>query len=812
MSDLLESLQTLATTAPFWWFAIVALALTLTYVNVGRWWWLGLMLTVLAAFTWFAVDAAIWARVLAWPVVLVPWAILALPVLRRPLISHGVLERLRAHVPELSQAELTTLRTGHVWWEGAFFAGAPNWRRLMATETSALSESERRYVTQETVAVCELIRESLSASAGEGMSAALLAHLRRKKFFALIVPPRYGGLGYSRPGVSAVLTCLATRNPGVSLSVAAGLAPVELLLRFGTAPQKDALLGALASGEALCALAVSGLEAGSDLSAMGDIATVERQAGGLGLRLDFDKRYVTLAHRATHLLVAARLRDPDALLGPASRDGLSLLIVPTDAAGVDVVRCHRSLDPMLEQGPVRGRGVSLPLDAILGGPELAGHGWQMLSELQVATRALGVPAAAAGAARVLSRVSGAYARIRFQFRAPIGFLPGVQELLARIGAQTYALEALRRVTMSAFAAGKEPAVVASITKYQAAERLRAITTDALSVQAAKALCRGPRNLLEPFLHLAALSACVDGPNLLSRNLTIFGQGLMRSHPFVARELEAVRDDDRLRGEERFDELFGQHMAFTASSAVRTMLLALVGGRLVLAPRKAGWTGRWFRRLSRMAAAFAFTNDMLLALFGGDLKARQRESARMADILGQLYTAAAVLKYYRDQGSVAEERALVEYLLHDCFWQIQRRFDALFSNLPRPAGWLLRAVVFPFGRPYRRQPDTVEAGVANLLLVPSGARNRLTGGIGLPADPDAPLNRLDQAHARVVEDKPLYRKLAEARGLKLVSGHNMADWLASAERGNVLSADEIARLRETERLRLEALAVDDYACS
>lgn len=808
LTDYLESLRALATTGPFWWFLLATAILALTYVNVGRWTWLAVLLTLLGAFTWFAVDAPLWGRALAWAVVLIPWAILALPALRRPLLSLAIYERLRARVPELSAAELTTLRTGNVWWEGAFFAGAPGWRRLMDAGPASLSESERRFVTRETTTLCDALREQGARAGAEGLPSELLARLRRKKFFALNVPPRYGGPGYSRPGVSAVLTCLATRQPAISLNVAVGLAPAELLLRFGTEEQKSALLPALASGEALAALAVSGLEAGSDLAAMTDTATVVTAQAGPALRLDFDKRYVTLAAHATHLVVAARVADPDGLLGADLRPGLSLLIVATDTPGVVAGRRHRGLDPWLDQGPVAGAGVELPIDAVIGGRERIGHGWHMLAELQVATRALGVPAAAAGAARLISRVTGAYARIRYQFRTPIGFMPGVQESLARIGAETYALEALRRVTMSAFAAGKEPAVISSIAKYQAAERLRPLVADALEIHASKALCRGPRNLLEPFLHLPALCASVDGPDMLLRNLVIYGQGLLRSHPFVARELEAVRDPDRLAGAQRFDRLFGQHIGFTASAAVRALLLSLFRGRLVLTPRKAGWTRVWFRRLSRLTAAFAFTNDVLLAMYGGNLKTRQRESARMADILSQLYTASAVLKYYRDEGSAAADRPLAEYVLYDCFWQMQRRFNALFANLPRPAGWLLRLVVFPFGRPYRRQPDTVEAAVADLLLVPSSTRNRLTGGIGLPADPDALLNRLEQAHARVVEDKPLYRKLAEAHSLDLVRGHNLFEWIASAEHHNVLTADEIARLRETERMRLDALAVDD----
>ncbi|MBT8144260.1 MAG: DUF1974 domain-containing protein, partial [Gammaproteobacteria bacterium] len=453
--------------------------------------------------------------------------------------------------------------------------------------------------------------------------------------------------------------------------------------------------------------------------------------------------------------------------------------------------------------------VQLGIDDVLGGADGVGRGWQMLSDAQSAMRVLGVPAASSGAAKRITRVAGAHARIRFQHPDPIGFLPGVQQYLARMASATYGIEALRRVTLSAFAAGKEPAVVAAITKYQCAERLRLLVNDATEVLGAKALCRGPNNLLEPYLNLPALALHIDGPNLVSRNLRIYGQGLMRSHPFVVRELEAVRDDDRLRGEERFDQLFGQHIAFAVSNLVKTLMLSIGGSRLAPTPLRAGWTRRWFRRLSRMTAAFAFTNDALLAIFGGNLKDRQCESARMAEIIGQLYTATAILKFYRDQDSPNEDRPLVEFALAGSLWEIQTRFDALFENLPPLPGWLLRRLVFPFGRPYKRPSDSVASAVAGLILVPSGSRNRLTGGICLPADPQAPFNILEQAHAKVVDCKPLYRKLEEACAVRLISGHNVTQWLDSACGQKVLDADEIAALTEAERIRRQALRVDDY---
>ena len=809
MSGIFVTVEQLISTAPFWWVLLLLTVVALAYANVSRWIWLATLAVLLVAFAWYGHAAPVWSRVLAWPVFLAPWVALALPAVRRPLISHRVLEQLRARVPNLTRAELTTLRAGNVWWEGAFFGGLPPWRQLMAEDSVSISDSERRFLTQNVAALCDACPDDLSSSPDQGLPPDVLERMRREKFFGLNIQPRYGGLGYSHAGISAVLTGMATRQPALALTVAAALGPAELLRRHGADAQRDKLLPRLADGRDLAAVAVSGPQAGSDLAALSDEAVVTRDGGDIVLELSFDKRFVTLAAQATCLIVAARIHDPDELLESTVRPGMTLFLVRADAPGVKVGTHHRCVDRRLSQGPASGEGVALAVDDIVGGRDGIGQGWRMLRELQATMRALGVPATASGAARRVSRLAGAYTSIRYQLREPAGLLPGVQESLSRIGAQTYCIEALRHVTLAAYAAGKQPAVIASVARYQCATRLRAIIDDAVEILGAKGVCLGPNNLLEPYLSLAPLVLSADGGDLVSRSLTIYGQGLMRSHPFVARELEAVRDSDRLRGEQRFDELFGQHIAFAASNAVKALLLATGGGRLARVPRRAGWTGPWFRKLSRMSAAFALTNDAMLALFGGDLKGRQRESARMADILGLLYTAATVLKLYRDQGSEPDQRAVVEYLLHDCLWQIQRRFDALFSNLPRLTGWLLRRLVFPAGRRFRRQPDATEAAVAGLLLVPSGARNRLTSGICMPTDTDAPLNLLELAHARVVEDKPLYRKLNEAHAVRLISGNNMAQWLESARESNVLDEDESARLRETEDLRQRVLAVDDY---
>ncbi len=809
MSGIAASIEQMIATAPFWWALLIIAVMALAYVNVNRWIWLAVLAVVLFAFAWYGHAAPVWIRVLAWPVFLLPWAVLALPALRRPLLSHRVLEHLRARVPELTRAELTTVRAGNVWWEGAFFAGLPPWRQLMAETGLSVTDSERRFLSQTVPALCDACPENLCATPRHGLPPEVLARLRSERFFGLNIAPRYGGLGYSHDGISAVLTGLATRQPALALTVAAALGPAELLRRFGSDAQRDKLLPRLADGRDLAALAVSGPQAGSDLAALSDEAVVVRNGEELAIELSFEKRFVTLAAQATWLIVAARLYDPDELLDKSTRPGLTLFVLRADAPGVITGRHHRCVDRRFAHGPASGERVLLAADDIVGGTDGAGQGWRMLRELQATQRALGVPATASGAAKRISRLAGAYTRIRHQLREPADLLPGVQESLARIGAQTYCIEALRRVTLMAYAAGKQPAVIAAVARNQSATRLRAIIDDAVEIHGARAVCLGPGNLLEPYLNLAPLVLSADGGDLVSRALTIYGQGLMRSHPFVARELEAVRDSDRLRGEQRFDELFGQHMAFTASNAVKALLLAMGGGRLVRVPRRADWTGPWFRKLSRMSAAFALTNDAMLALYGGNLKSRQRESARMADILGLLYTASTVLKLYRDQGEEADQRAVVEYILHDCLWQIQRRFDALYANLPRWSGWLLRRLVFPLGRHYRRQPDATEAAVAGLLLVPSTTRNRLTQGICMPGDAQAPLNLLELAHARVAEDKPLYRKLNEAFAVRLISGNNMAQWLDSARASNVLDEDQSARLRETEALRQRVLAVDDY---
>lgn len=810
MSDLWILVQQLPLTGGFWWVWLLIAVLALAFINASRWSWLIVLTVWVVGFTFIASSAGLWSRIIAWPLVVLPWVMLAVPQVRRRIISHRVIEHLRARLPQISRAELVTLRSGSVWWESEFFGGAPAWQQLVDEAVVELSDHEKRFLNHNVPALCDALSDIAPRSGrARGLPAKVLGLVGRDRFFGMHVAQRHAGLAFSRSAISAVLTRISTRHPALALTVVNGLAVPELISRFATDQQKDMLLPALARGEHIGALALAGPEAGSDLSAMSDQAIVSGSAEDLAICLDFDKHYVALCNEATHLVVAARVVDAQQLLGRGPNPGLTLFVVPADSDGVDRSGRNDCLDQYYSQGSVSGRGVCLDCDAILGGIEGLGRGWHMLSELHTIMRALGAPAIASGAAKRVSRISGAYARIRFQFREPIGFTAGVQSLLARIGSNTYALEAVRRVTMAGCREGREPAVVAAISRHLCAGRLRAVLTDAMELLGPKALCRGPRNLLDPYVALPSMMLNAEGTDTVSRNLTVYGQGMMRSHPFVAREFEAVRDTDRLAGEARFDALFGQHIGFAARNFCRTVLLSVAGGGLAGAPLRAGWGRRWFRRLSRMSAAFALTNDALLALFGGDLKKRQRESARMADILGDLYTATAVLKFHRDQGSHNDERVLVEYVLTDCLWRIQCRFEAVFANLPRVSGWLLRRVVFPFGLPYRPPSDASESSVASLLLVPSAVRNRITGGIAFPATSDAALNLLEQAHAAVVNSRALYQKLNNAYTVDLVRGHNVLQWLEAARRNQVLNEDEAQQLADTEKMRLRALAVDAF---
>jgi acyl-CoA dehydrogenase len=607
---------------------------------------------------------------------------------------------------------------------------------------------------------------------------------------------------------------IASRSYAAAVTVMApnSLGPAELLLRYGTEAQKEYYLPRLARGEEVPCFTLTGPESGSDTACIPDSGVICRGTYGgeeiVGIRLNWEKRYITLGPVATVIGLAFRAFDPEHLLGDRDEPGITLALVPVSTPGVTIGGRHDPLGIPFQNGPNSGKDVFIPGDWVIGGPAGVGQGWRMIIEGLAVGRSISLPALSTGAGMLTARVVGAYARVRRQFRLPIGGFEGVEEVLARIGGNVYLMDAAREMTCCAVDRGERPSVISSIAKYQSTERMRRIVNDGMDVLAGKGISMGPRNLVGRFCQAAPIGITVEGANIFTRSMIIFGQGVIRCHPFILKEMQAVRDPDAARGLVEFDRLLRGHVGFTLGNAARAFFHGLTGGRLAKAPP--GTARRYFQSASRFSAAFALAADISLLTMGGTLKRREKISGRMADILGNLYLISALLKRFDERDCTCEELPLVEWGCEDCLAKIRESFDGFMRNLPfRPAAWLLRFMVFPLGRPFTGLKDTVGHRVAQILLEPSRIRNRLTEGIFLPAGPDEPLARLEDALARVVAAEPLEKRLRNAvKDGRLRKGTEL-EILEAALNAEIVTADEAKTLWLAMEARREAARVDDF---
>ncbi len=815
MSGLYETLVAAPAHGAFWALVFLVAFVTLLAFRAGAvlWWPVGIGL--LTAFSLYADATTIATRVVAWVLFLVPASLLGVTPIRRRFVSNPVLARYRAGVTAQDTGQLQAGRAATVWWGRDFFSGKLRFRRMFRGTPPVQDERERRFVDEAVARLCAEVDDYVTNHEAHDLSEKAWRSLRSEGFCGLAIATEHGGLGFSPCGQSAVLTTVATRSTNAALAIAsiAIAGTTHLLQRFGTPAQKDRWLPRIADGSVTPCFAVTGPEAGSDVGAMPDVGIVCRTdtvEGGLGIRLRFDKRYVTLAPVADLAAVAFRLCDPDRLLSDNEEPGLTVALVRTDAASVSAGLRHRSLNLGLPTGPLRGE-VTLSVDAIVGGAGNAGQGWRMIVESVNVGRTIVQPAIAAGTAKIAARSAGAYARVRFQFATPIGFTEGVQGVLARIGGCTHAVEAIRRALVAALTHGHRPAAIATAAKVAVTERARSIVRDAIDIHGGKGLCLGPANLVGELRENVDVAVVVDGPNVLARNRLIYAQGVIRCHPFLGREIEAAADPDLTAGETRFDRLFAGHLRLALGNAVRAKMLALFGGRLATVPLGAGRNNRpHYRQLSRMTAAFAVVTEMLLLTLEGAFEKHERHSARMADALASLFVIAAVLQVARQAGDDDGAQALTDWVVATELKTVQESLIGVCDNLrPRWLGRLLALGIFPFGRPYRAPPDALDKRVAQLLLVPSTSRDRLTAGVWLPPGTDEPLARLEEALAKVVDTKPLHRKLRAALDVNLISGATLAERLDSAVAAQVLTRDEAERLRAAERVRASVLAVDEF---
>ncbi|MFT5782158.1 MAG: acyl-CoA dehydrogenase [Pseudomonas sp.] len=742
---------------------------------------------------------------------------LALPKQRRMLISGPLFAWFKRVLPPMSTTERDAIEAGTVWWDGELFSGRPDWNTLLAYPKAQLSEEEQAFLDGPTEELCAMVND-FEVGQTLDLPPAAWAHIKQHGFFALIIPKQYGGKGFSAYAHSQIAMKLATRSGDLASTVMVpnSLGPAELLLHYGTDEQRQHYLPRLACGDDIPCFALTGPLAGSDAGAMPDVGIIcKGQWQGkevLGLSLTWEKRYITLSPVATLLGLAFKAYDPDHLLGEEEDLGISLALVPTDTPGVEIGRRHLPLGAAFMNGPNSGKDVFIPLEFLIGGQDMLGKGWMMLMNCLSVGRSISLPAVGTGAAKFTSLVTGQYAQIREQFNVPLSAFEGIQEALARIGGNAWLMDSARILTANAVDLGEKPSVLSAILKYHLTERGRECISHAMDVHGGKGIITGPNNYLARSWQAAPIFITVEGANILSRNLMIFGQGAIRCHPYVLKEMALAGREDHDQALLEFDQLLMQHIGFAVSNCASSLLLGLTLGGFAKVPGDQ-LSRPYFRALNRLAASFAVLADCSMMLLGGELKRRERLSARLGDVLSHLYLASAALKRYHDLDAPDYLRPCVRWALEESLSQAERALDELLDNFPnRVIGGALRVVVLPLGRRHKGPSDALDAEVAAILGRPSGdpALEALLAGCYRPQAESDSVGVLQHAYNLISASQPLQKKLhlaLKAGQIPLAADENVID--AALATGS-LSDEEAQTLHLAEAARRKVIDVDDFS--
>jgi acyl-CoA dehydrogenase len=725
---------------------------------------------------------------------------------RRDRITKPIFKWASGIMPSISETERSAIDAGTVWFDGEIFSGSPDWKSLLAMKPASLSQDEKAFLDGPTRELCAMVDDWKINWEDRDLPPEVWEFMRRHKFFGMIIPKKYGGLGFSNTAHSEVVRLVSSVSvvAGVTVMVPNSLGPGELLLEFGTEEQRDYWLPRLADGREIPCFGLTSPDAGSDAAAMNDTGIVEygeyRGEKVLGIRLNFHKRYITLGPIATVMGVAFKLRDPENHLGGGTERGITVALMPTNMPGVTYGDRHIPLFTHFQNGPLHGKDVFVPLDHILGGEKQIGQGWKMLMTALAAGRSISLPSQSASSAAMAARATGAYARIRTQFNVPIGLFEGVQEPLAEIAGNAYLIDAARRLTLAALDHGHRPSVLSAIMKYHATERMRRSMTHAMDIHGGKGIIEGPRNYLASGYRSVPIGITVEGANILTRNLMIFGQGAIRSHPFMLKELLALSDPDKERGLEAFDDAFWSHIAHSCKTVGRAFLRGWTGGLLGTAPKGAAMPHCW-RRLSRHAAVFALLADLALLTLGGALKRKEMISARLGDILSELYLLGAVLKRFETEGRREEDRPIVDYVMRQGQGRMAAAFAGVLDNLPaRWAAYLVRLLAFPVGVPVPMPSDELANAVAETLMKDSPQRDRLTPDIYLgEGHKEHPLKDLEQAFRLVAAAAHIEKKMLDK---------HVHDPKEARSKG-IISAAEFEQLAEAKTAADRVVAVDAF---
>lgn len=789
---------------------IVALAVFLGFAFAGRGWLAWVLALAVLFLTWIVrgVDSPLLLYGLLFAAALVA-LVTGFAPLRRALFARSLLPMLGKVMPRLGETERIALEAGTVWWDAQIFSGMPDWDALLRFECKPLSEREQAFMDGPVTQLCAML-DDWQVEQQRDLPPEVWDFIKRERFFGMVLPETYGGLGMSEIGHSRVVTRIATRSvaAAVTVMVPNSLGPGELLLHYGTEEQKRHYLPRLADGREVPCFALTGPEAGSDAAATQSEGVVERgQWNGeevIGLRLNWNKRYITLAPVATLIGLAFRLKDPDGLLGGAVDRGITCALISRDLPGVQIGQHHDPMGVPFANGPIVGHDVFVPLDAIIGGVAQAGHGWRMLMESLAAGRSISLPALAVGAAQMATRICGAYATVREQFDTPIGRFEGIEEPLARIAGLTYLMTATRTLTCGALDAGEKPAVLGSIAKAYLTDAMRTVVSDAMDIRAGAAIQRGPRNALSHMWMSVPIGITVEGANILTRSMIIYGQGAIRCHPWVQKLIDAIAAKD-LKAVDH--SAFG-YINFVFTRGVRALLLGLSSARLARAPDSE--LARQYQHLTRFASAFALVSDTCMATLGGTLKRREKISGRLADALAWQYLAAATLKRYHDGPKLASHYDLARWGVALSLYRTQEALRGVLDNLPSSvAAGFARLLVFPLGARFQPPSDLLGQRAARAILEDREARIHLTGDIHVPGPQEPGLGQLEAALDKAVRALPVETKLRDAIRAGTLDRAVGEDLGRHALAAGIITQAEFDALSEADEARDAVVQVDAF---
>lgn len=752
--------------------------------------------------------------VIVWAMLLLPAIFLGVPEIRRKFLSMPLLKRARTVIPPMSDTEREAIEAGSVWWEAELFRGAPDWGQLLHYKTPELSDEEQAFIDGPVDQLCRMIDDWDITHNRMDLPEEIWTFLKQHGFFGMIIPKSYGGLEFSAYGNSSVVMKVSSRSisVGVTVMVPNSLGPAELLLHYGSESQKNHYLPRLADGREIPCFALTGPDAGSDAGAIPDTGVVcKGEFEGkqvLGLKLNWEKRYITLGPVATVIGLAFKVYDPDGLLGDEVELGITCALIPAKTAGVEIGNRHFPMNAAFQNGPNSGKDVFIPMDYIIGGQENIGKGWRMLMESLSAGRGISLPALGSAAGKSCARVTGAYARIRKQFKTSIGKFEGVEEALARIGGLTYMMEAGRLLTVSALDSGVKPSVITAILKYHNTEKMRQVINDSMDIHGGRGICMGPSNYLARAYQAVPVGITVEGANILTRSMIIFGQGAIRCHPYLVKEMDAAMQINEAEGLENFDSALVGHVGYLVRNLCRAFIYGISGSHLAESPMP-GRMATYYKRLGQMSAAFAVTADLTLMILGGAFKRKEKLSGRFADALSYMFYASAVLKKFEDDGRPRLDIPLVEWSAKYCLYQIQMALDEILRNFPvKWLGILVRSFIFPLGQSLRQPNDSLSHRVAALLIKPGRARDRLTQGIFISDDENDITGCLEHALKKVISAEPIERRLRTNDQVKS-DLQSYQQWIDGLLELDLVSAEEAEILLQAQAATRKIIMVDDF---